>query len=86
MVISLSNATKVTLFILNTSLDCQGMKSRVILKKVKNRLKLRFTEIALEFNPYILGRRKLHRSVSRTFSDRNKLNRVIIAQFDSIAV
>ena len=63
----LSNTAKVTLFNLNTSLDCRGMKSRVILRKVENRLKLRFTKNNLEFNPAILGRR--HRSVSRTFSD-----------------
>ena len=86
MVISLSNATKVTLFILNTSLDCQGMKSRVILKKVKNRLKFRFTKNALEFNPCILGRRKRQRSVSQTFSGRNNLNRVIFVHFHSVAV
>ena len=86
MVISLSNTTSVSLFNLNTNLDCQGIKSRVILKKVKNRLKFRFTKIALEFNPYILGRRKLHRSVSQTFSDGNNLNRVLIMQFDSMAV
>ena len=69
MVFSISNTSKVTLFNLNTSLDCRGMKSRVILKKVKNRLKFRFTKNALEFNPCILGRRKRHRSVSKTFSD-----------------
>ena len=51
MVFSLLNTTKVTLFNLNTSLDCRGMKSRAILKKVKNQLKLRFTKKALEFNP-----------------------------------
>ena len=86
MVFSLSNTTKVTLFNLNTSLDCQGMKSRVILKKVENRLKFRFTKIALEFKPCILGRRIRHRSVSQTFSDRNNLNWVIFAQFDPMAV
>ena len=69
MIFSISNTTKVTLFSLNTSLDCRWMKSRVILKKVKNRLKFRFTKNALEFNPYKLGRRKRHRSVSKTFSD-----------------
>ena len=41
MVFSISNTSKVTLFNLNTSLDCRGMKSRVILKKVKNQLKFR---------------------------------------------
>ena len=86
MAISLSYTTKVSLFNLNTKLDYQGMKSRVILKKVKNRLKFRFTKIALEFNPYILGRRKLHRSASQTFSNSNNLNRVLIMQFDSMAV
>ena len=70
----------------NTSLDCQAMKTRVILKKVKNRLKFNFTKIALEFNPCILGRRKRDRSVSQAFSDRNNLNRVIFVQFDSMAV
>jgi len=82
----LSNTTKVTLFHLYTSLDCQGMKSRVILEKVENPLKLRFTKIALEFNPWILGRRKRHRGVSQTFSDRKKLNRVLIVKFDSMSV
>ena len=56
MVLTLSNTTKVTLFNLNISLECHGMKSRVILKKVKNRLKFRFTKKALEFKPGILGR------------------------------
>ena len=58
------------------------MKSRVILKKVKNRLKVRFTKIALEFNPYMLG----HRSVFKTFSDNNNLKRMLFMQFDSMAV
>ena len=56
MVFSSSNTTKVTLINLNTRLECEGMKSRVNLKKFKNWLKFRFTKIALEFNPYILGR------------------------------
>ena len=86
MVFSLLNTTKVTLFNLNTSLDCRGKKSRVILKKVINRLKFRFTKIALEFNPCILGRRKRHRSVSQTFSDRNNLNRAVFVQLDPRAV
>ena len=86
MVFSLLNTTKVTLFNLNTSLDCRGKKSRVILKKVKNRLKFRFTKIALEFNACILGRRKRHRSVSQTFSDRNNLNRAVFVQLDPRAV
>ena len=86
MVFSLSNTTKITLFNSNTSLDCQGMKSRVILKKAKNRLKFRFTKIAPEFNPYILGRQKRHRSVFKTFSDTNNLNRMHFMQFDSMAV
>ena len=86
MIFSISNTTKVTLLNLNISLDCRGMKSRVILKKVKNRLKFRFTKNALEFNPYILGRRKRHRSVSKTFSDCNNLIRAIFIQFDPMAV
>ena len=86
MIFSLPNTAKVIIFNLNTSLYCQGMKSRVILKKVENRLKIRFTKIALEFNPCILGRRKRHRSVSQTFSDRNNLNWVIFVEFDSMAV
>ena len=51
MIFSISNTTKVTLLNLNISLDCRGMKSRAILKKLKNRLKFRFTKKALEFNP-----------------------------------
>ena len=86
MVFSLSNTTKVTLLDLNTSLDCRGMKSRVILKKVKNRRKFRFMKIALEFNPGMLDRRKRHRSVSQTFSDRNNLNLAIFVRFDPMAV
>ena len=86
MVLTLSNMTKVTLFNLNTSVDVRGMESRVISRKVKNRLKFSFTKIALEFSPGTLGRRKRHRSVSQTFSDRNNLNRVIFVQFDSMAV
>ena len=86
MVLTLSNMTKVTLFNLNTSVDGRGMESRVISKKVKNRLKFSFTKIALEFSPCTLGRRKRHRSVSQTFSDRNNLKRVIFVQFDSMAV
>ena len=86
MIFSLPNTAKVIIFNLNTSLYCQGMKSRVILKKVKNRLKFRFTKIALEFNPYMLGRQKRHRSVFKTFSDTNNLNRMLFMQFDSMAV
>ena len=86
MVLTLSNMTKVTLFNLNTSVDVRGMESRVISRKVKNRLKFSFTKIALELSRCRLGRRKRHRSVSQTFSDRNNLNRVIFVQFDSMAV
>ena len=86
MVLTLSNMTKVTLFNPNTSVDGRGMESRVISRKVKNRLKFSFTKIALEFSPCTLGRRKRHRSVSETFSDRNNLKRVIFVQFDSMAV
>ena len=82
----MSNTTKVTLFNLHTSLDCRGMKSRVILKKVKNRLKFRFTKNPLEFNPCMLGRRKRHRSVCKAFSDWNNHIRVICIQFDPMAV
>ena len=86
MIFSLSNTTKLPLLNLNMSRDCPGMKPRVILKKVKNRLNFSFTKIALEFNACILGRRKRHRSVSQIFSDRNNLNRVFFVQFDSMAV
>ena len=86
MIFYLSNTTNVILLNLNTSLDCQGMKSRVILKKAKNRIKFNFTKIVLEFNPCILGRRKRHRSVSQTFPDRNNLNRMFFVVFDSMAV
>ena len=86
MVLTLSNMTKVTLFNLNTSVDGRGMKSRVISRKVKNRLKFSFTKIALESSRCTLGRRKRHRSVSQTFSDRNNLYRVIFVQFESMAV
>ena len=86
MLFTLSNTTKVTLFNLNTSVDGQGMKSRVILKKSQNRLKFSFMKIALELSRCTLDRRKRHRSVSQTFSDRNNLNRVIFVQLDSMAV
>ena len=84
MVFSLSDTTKLTLFNLDTSLDSQGMKSRVILKKAKNRLKFRFTKIALEFNPYILGRQKRHRSVFKTFICRAKLEDSIRIAIDKV--
>ena len=86
MVFSYSDTTKVSLFNLKTSLACQGVKSRVILKKAKNRLKFRFTKSALESNPYILGRRKRHRSISKTFSDSNNLNRVPFIRSDFMVV
>ena len=80
MIFYLSNTTNVILLNLNTSLDCQGMKSRVILKKAKNRIKFNFTKIALEFNPCILSRWKHHKSVSQTFPVRRYRPKLIVAQ------
>ena len=57
--------------------DCEGMNSRVFLKKSK-RAKIEILKIALELKPYIQGRRKLQESVSRSFSDRKSVGSIIL--------
>ena len=47
------NRTQAILIKWKTSLECQGMNSRVFSKKVENPPKWDFEKIALELNPYI---------------------------------
>ena len=53
MIIFTVKRTQVTHSKLNTSPDYQGMSSRAFSKKFENRLKMRFSKIALELNPFI---------------------------------
>ena len=55
MIILTQKRAQVTLLKLNTSPDYQGMSSRAFSRKVENRLKMRFSKIALELNPFIRG-------------------------------
>ena len=61
-------------------------KNDWLIKKSPKSIQIQVYKIPLEFNPYWLGRRKRHRSVPQTFSDRNNLNHVLFMQFDSMDV
>ena len=59
--------TQVTLLKSNTSSEYQGMSSRAFLRKFENRLKMRFSKMALELNPFIRGTKNFTGVLLRPF-------------------